>query len=156
MSEETAVAAEGTEETQAGSTEQPGHETFTTKAMDGKTVLREIELTWNVGKDVNESIDIFGAEVVHGMFKKAIIVAVQANIRRMLEATKENSTDPKHSDDDIRNFVFNSYKPGVRSARTGAAGAKSMDKLVAFVLKLSQEDRAAFLADPKGFLETHK
>lgn len=142
MSENEAATAEATE---AATPEQPGHITFTTKA-DASKDARSIEITWPVGKDINESVEIFGAEVVHGMFTKALIVAAQANIRRMLGATKENSTDPKFSNEDIEKFVLTQYKPGVRAAGTGGGSAKSMEKLVAMLLKMTPEERKAELA----------
>jgi len=133
MSEETAGAEVGSE--------QPGVETFTTKA-DKTEGAREITVSWNLGKDVNEAIEIFGAEVVKNMFDKAIVVAVQANIRRMLGATNEDGST-KYSDKAIINYVHNEYKPGVRTAREG--GTASMDKLIAKLMKLPLEERKKLL-----------
>jgi hypothetical protein len=137
MSPETETATAAEEQT------QPGYETFTTKANKNEGA-REIEITWNVGKDLDESRDIFGAEVVHSMFKKAIVIAAQANIRRMLEATKENSTDLKYSDDDIKNFIYTQYKPGVRAAREGGS-SKSMEAVIKKLMALPVEERKKLL-----------
>jgi len=124
---------------------QPGVEEFNTKASK-EAGAREITMKWNIGKDVQESVDMFGAEVVHGTFRKGIIVAVQAPIRRMLDAKNEDGS-LKFTDEQIVNFVHNEYKPGVRSARVGGGSAKSMEKLIAEIMKLPKEKRLAALAE---------
>lgn len=145
-----AGTAEGQETPQTA--EQPGVEKFSTKA-DKSDGAREIEMEWNVGKDIDESVEIFGAEVVHSQFRKSIVIAAQATIRRMLLARKEDGSI-KYSDEEIVTFIHNNYKPGVRQAREG--GAKGMDKVIAYIMKLSETDRLEFLKDPKAFMAAHK
>lgn len=121
---------------------QPGVETFTTKASKEEGA-RELTMSWNIGKDVNESVEIFGAEVVHSQFKKAIVIAAQANIRRMLDAKNEDGTQ-KFSDEQIVNHIHNEYKPGVRAAR-GGSEEKALAKALALLKKMSPEQRATLL-----------
>lgn len=123
---------------------QPGVETFTTKASKEEGA-REITMSWNIGKDVNESVEIFGAEVVHSQFKKAIIIAAQSLIRRMLEATNEDKS-LKYTDEQIVNHIHNEYKPGIRSARGGSSDEKILAKALALLKKLPKEQRDAILA----------
>lgn len=126
--------------------EQPGVETFTTKA-DKNEGSREITISWDLGKDVNETVEKFGAEVIHGMAKKALIVAAQATVRRMLVAMKEDGSGPKFSDDEIRNWVFTQYKPGVRQAREGGGSSKAFEAALAKLAKMSPEDREKLFAE---------
>ena len=121
--------------------EQPGVASFTTKA-DKTEGAREITIEWNIGKDLSESAEIFGETVVHGMFEKAIIVAAQANIRRMLSAQNEDGSQ-KYSDEAIVNYVHTEYKPGVRAAREG--GSAAMEKLIAKLMKMTPEQRKALI-----------
>lgn len=141
MSEKSAVETQQ----EAATPEQPGHETFSTKASKEEGA-RELSMTWNIGANIQESIDIFGAEVVHGTFKKGIIVAVQAPIRRMLEAKNEDGSQ-KYTDEQIVSFVQTQYKPGVRAAREAGTGTKAMEKAIALLLKMSTEEREKFFAD---------
>jgi hypothetical protein len=120
---------------------QPGIETFTTKA-DKTEGARTIELKMNVGKDINEMVELFGAEVIYSQARKALIIAVQANVRRMLLATNEDGS-LKYSDDAIQTYVNSEYKPGIRAARGTSEGG--LEKLIAKLMKLPADKRKAAL-----------
>lgn len=122
--------------------ENPGVEEFETSA-DKSEGARKITLTYNFGKDLDEAVQLHGAEVVYGMFVKSLKIAIQANVRRMMAATKEDGT-LEYTDEAIKNWVENEYKPGVRTARVPAE--QKLEKMVASLLKLSPEKRAEILA----------
>jgi hypothetical protein len=119
------------EKTDESADTQPGIETFSTAASKEKDA-RKISITYIFGKDLEEAVELHGAEVVYGMFVKSLKIAIQANVRRMLEEMKEDGS-AKYDDEAIQNFVQNEYKPGVRAAR--ATGEKGIASLVSKIKK---------------------
>lgn len=140
MSEEAVATAAAEEADQT----QPGVETFTTQA-DKNEGSRKITLTWDLGKDVATMVEKFGETVIYGMAKKALIIAAQSNIRRMLAAVKDEKDGGglKYTDEAIQKYLETEYKPGVRAA--GEGGGASMDKLIAKLMKLPIEERKKLL-----------
>ena len=104
-------------------------------SRDNETDSRTLELEYDFGATIEESVEKFGEDVVHGYFLKGIKVGLQAYIRRMLKEDK--------SDDEIL-ASLDSWTPGVRAPRV--AGAGSTKKLLTQFAKMSPEKQAELLA----------
>ena len=81
---------------------------------------KETEVEYEFGKDLDESIDLFGATIVHSKFVSASTVDLQAALRRCLE----NGQDPV--------AYAEGWKPGMR------APSISKDPLAVATLAISQ------------------
>ncbi len=138
--QEQVPTGEGTPQTETEQEEQlaPGLVKFTTKQNKEKD-SRELTMIYNVGATVDEMVAKFGADVVHGMASKALIILLQAGIRRKM--------DDKKTDDEITNWANNEWKPGVRAPRAPKAD-KMEDTLKAF-MALPEDQRKA-IADKLG------
>lgn len=115
---------------------EPGVEEFVTAASKEDTA-RKITMQYNFGASIQDSIDKFGAEVVHSMFVKSAVIALQANIRRLM-----NLEVPK-TDEEIKAYAENEWKPGIRTPR--ATGSK-LEKLIALLGSLTAEEKEKALA----------
>ena len=66
-------------------------------------------ISYDFGATVDESVELFGADVVYAGFTKSATITAQANMRRLLEAGG--------SEEDVQ-AKMNDWKPGVVARRT--------------------------------------
>lgn len=100
------------------------------KTIDGVDKIGTI--VFDFGEDINQAIELFGAEVVMSNFTKSAIITAQAAIRRMLEAGKtQEEITVKMAD----------WKPGVALERV----TDPVASLVARFPTMSAEEQAAVL-----------
>jgi hypothetical protein len=92
------------------------------------------EVTYDFGDNLDESVALFGADVVFSRFKAAAIVDLQALIRRHLDGET-----PK-SEAEIQALV-DAWKPGVTSRKRKSTKEKAEDLLSG----LSLEERTRLL-----------
>jgi len=91
---------------------------------------RSVAVGYDFGENVEQAIEMFGAEVVHSNFIRASKITLQAVMRRSLEANK--------TDEDISNIAA-SWKPGVALER-------SFDPLAALTNKMKNMSDADIAA----------
>ena len=101
---------------------------------------RELTVEYNFGDNLDQAVEMFGADAVFSSFKADAKVGLQAKVRGMLKATEDDSEAAKYSDEDIISAIAD-WKPGVKT-RTAA---DPLAKLKALLEKLSPEQKAAFL-----------
>lgn len=114
---------------------EPGVEEFVTTASNDANA-RSITLAYDFGASLESSTEKFGAEVVHGAFVKAAKIALQAYIRRLMNAEKPAT------DDEIRTKVSTEWKLGARQPRVSGG---SIEALSAKLAKLSPEKKKELL-----------
>ena len=98
---------------------------------------RTVAVDYELGSTLDESIELFGADVVHSRFVSAAVIDIQAVIRRLLKAAK--------TDDEIVE-ALGEYKIGVHARAVADPTSKAMKLL----LKLSEADRERLLAELMG------
>jgi hypothetical protein len=96
---------------------------------------RTIDLEYDFGTNMDESIAKFSEEVIHASFVKQAKVVLQARVRDLMKAGK--------TDDEIKEAITQ-WVPGIRQPR--AAAATTVDKLMKAVGKMSAEDKAKIMA----------
>ena len=79
---------------------------------------RVVTVQYDFGDTVEESVNLFGADVVHSRFLSAAVVDLQALIRRGIKAGK--------SDEEIAQMVA-AWKPGVKTVTRKAPTEKIKD-----------------------------
>ena len=93
------------------------------KAKAPKKDNKEAIVTVDIGENVQEAIEKFGEAVVFSNYSIGVRLAIQANMRRYLEAGL--------SQEDIQK-KFEGYKPGVAMERVAdplAAAARALEKM---------------------------
>lgn len=101
----------------------------------------KITVDYNFGSTLEEAVELFGAEAVFSAFQASAKIDLQAYIRRLMNATEEESEAPKYTNEEIVAKV-GEWKPGTKT-RTSS---DPMEKIKAMLEKLSPEQRAAFFA----------
>lgn len=91
-------------------------------------------VTYDFGDNLDDSKNLFGADVVHARFKAASIVDLQALIRRHLDS------DTPKSAAEIQELAT-AWKPGVQTKKRKSPGEKIQDLLG----DMSEADRATLL-----------
>lgn len=99
---------------------------------------------YEMGGDLDTAIELFGPEVVYKRFAAAVIIDIQAMIRRLLNRTGEDKSPNPASQEEIQG-VLDAWKPGVQKARKSAA-----EKTEDLFSQLSEEDKAALLSKLSG------
>ena len=136
MSEETNAVEKPVEEQL-----EPGIVEFTT-AASSKDGARSIVLRKDIGATLSDATEKFGAEAVYSLYSRQGVVAVQAFVRRLLNA------ETPMTDEQIVTAV-EEWKPGTKTPK---AAADKIGKAVAEITKLSPEKRAEFLEKLKAEL----
>lgn len=99
-------------------------------------------VVYDFGENLEESVELFGAEAVYRRFVAAATIDIQAMIRRGLtrmEGTGENKTPSPMTQGELQALV-DEWKPGAAKPRK----SKSEKALEAFA-ELSDEEKAALL-----------
>ncbi len=104
-------------------------------------VNRQLDCVINTGETAAECIDLFGDDVVVGVFHSEERVKHQAYIRGLLEATDESGKQ-KYSDTDILE-KSTTWKLGVTTRNKKSKGDKANDILSS----MSPDEKKALLAD---------
>lgn len=91
-------------------------------------------VTYDFGDDLDEAVELFGADVVYSRFVSAATVDLQALIRRNL-----GGEEPK-TEEEIQELV-SEWKPGVSTRKRKSAKEKAAEAIDA----LSEEERQALL-----------
>jgi hypothetical protein len=99
-------------------------------------VEKEATVMVDLGENVQDAIDRFGADVVFSNYIANVKIGVQSNIRRYLEAGL---------DQDAIQEKLNSFKPGVTMERNVDPFSAMVNKLKA----MTDEERLAKLAELK-------
>lgn len=127
-----------------GQDRAPGDLTVSAKLSDHD---QTVAVNYNFGADLDEMSELFTPEVVYNKALDAMVIDLQAKLRRHLRAAlvadKEGKTTalPK----DLQTLVAD-WKPSAgRTERKSAA-----EKVAGLVGKLSAEDRAALIARLKA------
>lgn len=105
-------------------------ETVTAQIPDRKL---KTEQPYDFGANLEESVALFGADVVYGAFKAAAKIGLQANLRSWLDKGK--------TDEEITQLT-STWKPGIRAERVGGDPITSLANKIK---KMSPEDQAAFI-----------
>lgn len=92
---------------------------------------KEATVEYNIGTTLEENAELFGADKVNTLFCEQLVVKVQSGVRKCLEGDK----DPQE--------WANTYVPG---ARMPSIEKSPLAAATAAVSKMSEEDRAALLA----------
>jgi hypothetical protein len=92
------------------------------------------EVTYDFGDNLEQAVEIFGAEVVFSRFKAAAIVDLQALIRRHLDS------DPPKSAEEIQ-ALATEWRPGVSTRKRKSTKEKAED----LFSQMSAEERTALL-----------
>lgn len=116
--------------------------------MEVSAEVRSIErdavtVEYEFGETLEEMVELFGEDVVANRAKAAMVIDLQAGIRRhMVDQTDKdgNVTTPAKSDDEIQAWAA-SWKPGVK--RVARKSAK--EKLQELLSGMTPEQRAALL-----------
>ncbi len=90
---------------------------------DGKITPRSITVGYDFGKDVEEAIQLFTAEVVHSKFVAQCSTDLGNSCRRILN-------EPENGEQEVLEFVVK-YKPGVVVKGGGRKKTLSVPELVA-------------------------
>jgi len=109
------------------------------KAKDGKDG-KEASVLVELGENVQEAIEKFGAEVVFSNYLANVKIGVQSGIRRYIKAGLDSAAIQAK---------FDAYKPGVTMDRV-------VDPIAAMAAKLSKmspEDRAAAFEELRKKIE---
>lgn len=91
---------------------------------------KKIEFMLDFGKDLNESLELYGEEVVHNRAVRSIKIEAQAAARSMLQAGKQ--------EDDVVAYMQDTWKPG--------EGTDSQTSLINKFGSWSPEEQQAFLS----------
>lgn len=106
------------------------------KAKDGKDG-KEATVLVDLGENLQDATDRFGAEVVFSNYLANVKIGVQSGIRRYIKASLDaNAIQAK----------FDAYKPGVTLDRV----VDPMAAMAAKLLKMSPEEREAAFAALKA------
>lgn len=102
------------------------------KLQGGEPVTAE----YDVGDTLAEAVEKFGEDRVYSRYRAAIIIDIQAYMRGLLK-----QTDPGLNGEQIATLV-GQWQPGVK-----ARGKTGVEKASEIWARLSEEERAAFLAE---------
>lgn len=97
---------------------------------------RIVSVEFNFGKNLGESVEMFGEDVVHSRYLSAAVIDLQALIRRGINADK--------TDEEIAGLAA-AWKPGVKTVVRKSAQEKIKDAFSA----MSEEDRLEMLRQLK-------
>jgi hypothetical protein len=104
-----------------------------------------LEVEYDFGASLEEAKALFGEDVVFSNYKQAVVISLQAFVRRNLELKE----DKRLPDDAIKAKVA-SWKPGVASVRTGE---NIQDKALKAFANMSPEAKAAFIQRLKASMQ---
>jgi len=117
---------------------------MTAKAISARAGTEEnapsATVQYDFGDNIDESVELFTAEVVHSRFVSAATVDLQALMRRSLSLESEDGTPTPKSDEEIQTLV-SEWRPGVSSRKRKSASEKANEAIDA----LSEDERAALL-----------
>lgn len=102
---------------------------ITAKAPKADNAIASVN--FETGETVEESAEMFGADIVNDIFNQQVTVKVQAGVRKCLE----NGQDPQ--------IWVDKYKPGEKApsiAQNPVAAARSA------ISQMSEEEKAALIA----------
>jgi hypothetical protein len=112
----------------------PDSQSYSAKIVgDDGEPAGEATVSYDFGENLDEAVELFGAEVVYKRFRAAAVVDLQGVIRRNLQG--EN---PK-SEEEIQ-AAIDEWKPGVQRARKS-----KQEKALDLLEGMSDEERASFL-----------
>jgi len=94
------------------------------------------EVNYDFGDNLDEAVELFGADVVYSRFVAASVVDLQALMRRHLGGEK-----PK-TQDEIQKLA-EEWKPGVSSRKRRSTKEKAEE----LIGQMSAEERAALIAE---------
>jgi hypothetical protein len=100
---------------------------------------RSITLDYETGATLETKVELFGAQAVNDAADDSIIIALQSNVRRWMNAGK--------SDAEIKELAA-PYKPGVRTARVTVRPMTAAEMIAALTtgsLVLTDEQKEAML-----------
>lgn len=112
---------------------------MTVKTTSKKT-SREMEVEYDFGSNLQEASAKFGEDVVYGKFLDSAIIALQAAVRTALDANKTEA--------EVLEKVAK-WKLGIVNRTPGTT---SVDKAVATIVKLPEEQRKAAIEKMKAQL----
>jgi hypothetical protein len=96
---------------------------------------REAEIMYNFGSNIEEAIELFGADVVFTNFRVAGKIALQARMRSRIEKGQDVSE------------LATLWKPGIQLERTPVNPVTAAKNAYA---NMTPEERAAFLEELKA------
>lgn len=99
---------------------------------------RTVSIDYNFGSNIDEAVEIFGADVVYQKAIDALVIDCQANIRRRIA---------KGETDEQIETALASWKPTLGSSGPRKSHAEKVSDMLG---KLSAEERAAVLAQLKA------
>jgi len=105
---------------------------------------RVVTVSYDFGKTLQDSISMFGEDVVHSRFVAAAVIDLQSLIRRGIRPDKEGNTK---TDEQIAAMAA-SWKPGVKQI----SRKSPQDKIKDAFSGLSDEQRKELLAQLKADL----
>jgi len=113
---------------------------MSTVKTTSKKTNREMEVEYDFGATLEDSVAKFGADVVHSKFVDSAIIALQAAVRTALDAGKTEA--------EVLQKVQN-WKLGVVNRTPGVS---SVDKAITTITKLPEEQRRAAIEKMKAQL----
>ena len=136
------TVSEDTQQEEAAATATPGVVNVKVKS---KKTDREVTFERNFGATLEDSVALFGADVVHDTFVAQVVIRAQSVARNMLDDFANDGTVKFTSAQAIEAGV--AYTPGVARARGGVSQRDPYDTMVAKVVsgKMTAEEVMAEL-----------
>ncbi len=101
---------------------------------------RQVSVSYDFGDNLDQAVELFGAELVFNRYESAVTIDLQALIRRGIKAEK--------TDEEIQELT-NAWKPGIKQVIRKSAQEKIKDAFGA----MSEEDKKAMLEQLMSSLE---
>ena len=116
-------------------------QTVVARVMEGEEVLSEASVVYDFGDTLEDSVSLFGADVVHKRFVASVTVDLQGTIRRL---TTEGKDRTALSGKELQ-VAIDEWKPGVAKTRKSKT-----EKAMAIVEGMTTEEKLALLSELSG------